>query len=348
MTKRRFMLIVTMTLTVPLASLAMASSVLASPQGVFSVFSDCPLATIQALGAPPGVALCQYGQITGGELTIGSTKVPIDKTITLRSGAIPTGNPEDSREFFLLPAADGDSLSETEMNIPGGLFDLVNCREIKGRGIAEKITRRTCKAIFESRITGATATVELVASAQDPALFNEFAFNVEEGAANTLPTRVHLRNPLLGNSCYIGSESSPILLHLTTGATSPAAPNESISGSVGETETLEEDEQLALRVTGVSLVDNTFSVPVAEGCGGSLSSIVDPLVDFKLKLPSADGNNTAILDGAFTTSTARAVIASEKFPPSGTHEHTRPEENHHQYPWQGGGRPPQGGSRHTR
>jgi hypothetical protein len=340
MTRRRFMLTITMVLTIPAASLGMASSALAAPQGIYAVFADCPASTLEALRAPgTSEPLCQYGQITGGEIGIGSIKIPIDQTMTLQDGAVATGNPENEREFYLIPAVGGASISETELNVPGGLFGLVNCGEIKGKGIAERIKRRTCRAIFESSFTRVTASIELVANAQDPALFNERAAGEEEGAANTLPVRVHLRNPLLGNGCYVGSESSPILLHLTTGATSPLPPNTSISGSTGTGKTLKEDEQLELVVTGASLVDNAFSVPVAEGCGGPFSSIVDPLVDLKLKLPSADGNNTVILDGTFTTATVYAVIASESFPPSPTptptpENHHGEHHHHHQAPWQ--------------
>jgi hypothetical protein len=329
------MLIMTMALTIPVASLGTASSALASPQGAFAVFADCPTSTIEILEPAPGEPLCQYGQITGGEVVLGAVKVPIEKTITLQGGAVLTDIPGNETEYFLIPAVGGPSISETELNVPGGLLGLVNCGEIKGRGIAERIKRGTCRAIFENRFTRVTASIESVANAEDPALYNERAANTGEGPANTLPVRVHLRSPLLGSSCYIGSESSPILLHLTTGATSPLPPNTSISGDRGKFVTTEEDGWLTLALTGTSLVDNTFSVPAAEGCGGSFSSIVDPLIDLKLKLPSADGNNTVILDGTFATATAQAVIASESFPPPPTpEEHHGEHHHHHQAPWQ--------------
>jgi hypothetical protein len=287
--------------------LAAASTAAATPKGIFSIFSDCPLTT-------PGVSLCQVAQTTGGELAIGSTKVPINKPITLQGGAVLTGNPENEREYFLLPAADGNSLSKTELNVPGGLLDLVNCEEIKGNGLWEIIERGTCKAIFENpATTGVTATTELVANAHNPAILNLAAAARETGTAVTLPVRVHLKNPLLGSECYIGSESSPIQLHLTTGATSPNPPNKSIHGALGNAETPEEHELSFLRATKNSLVDNAFSVPVAEGCGGFFSFLIDPIVDAKLKLPSADGNNTAILNGTLNTAEAETVIASEKF-----------------------------------
>lgn len=284
-----------------------ASSALATPKGIFSIFSDCPLST-------PGVALCQYGQTTGGEFVLGTTKVPINQTITLQGGAIPTGNPENEREYFLVPAADGNSLSKTELNVPGGLTGLVNCEEIKGGGIWEVIERGTCKGIFENpATTGVTATTELVATAHNPPVLNLISLFFESGVALTLPVRVHLKNPLLGSSCYIGSEASPIQLHLTTGATSPNPPNKSIHGKGGFPTTLEEKEQSMLRLSNNSLVDNAFTAPVAEGCGGFFSFLIDPILDAKIKLPSPNGANTAILNGTLNTATAEAVRASEKF-----------------------------------
>ena len=304
--RRRRRLLTTTALAVPLAVLALAASAQATPKGIFAVFSDCPVTS-------PGVSLCTWAQTTSGEFAIGSTKVPINKTIILQGGAIPTGNPENPKEYFLTPAKDGNSLSKTELNVPGGLTGLVNCEEIKGEGFFEKIERGTCKAIFENKTTGVTATTELVANTKNPPILNLVALSREEGTALTLPVRVHLKNPLLGNSCYIGSEASPIQLHLTTGTTSPLPPNKPISGSRGEAETLEEKGQLALRLFENKLVDNAFSAPAAEGCGEFFSFIIDPILDAKIGLPSSDGHNTAILAGELKTATTEAVLASEKF-----------------------------------
>ena len=60
-----------------------------------------------------------------------------------------------------------------------------------------------------------------------------------------------------------------------------------------------------------SVVDNSFSVPVAEGCGEDSSSIIDPILDGKLKLPSEDGHNHR-LHGTEEVATAEAVEVSEK------------------------------------
>jgi len=284
------------------AAVGWTSSAIAEPKGIFNRFKQCPTEM-------SGVILCQFAQTTSGEFIIGTSKVPINKTITIQGGGVPTGNPENEAEYFLVPAKNGESISKTELNVPGGLTGLVNCEEIKGSGLFEKAARAACKAVFESGLTGVTATTELVATAVNPAILNEVALSTEEGTAITLPVRVHLKNPLLGNACYIGSEASPIQLHLSTGKSG------ALKGARGETETKEENGLALLRVFENSLVDNTFTAPAAEGCGELLlvKGYLDSIVNNKLKLPNKAGENAATLNGELYATSAENVIASEKF-----------------------------------
>jgi hypothetical protein len=281
-------------------SLAIVSSALATPKGIFKRFSDCPVST-------PGVALCQFAETSSGEFTIGSTTVPINQTITLQGGAIEIA----LNKYDLVPATDGNSLSKVELNVPGGLAGLINCEEIKGSGIWEVIERGSCKAIFENGATGVTATTELAATATNPAILDLGNLFFEEGTGLTLPLKVHLKNPLLGESCYIGSEASPITLHLTTATTSPPAPNKPIKGKAGVVTVEEEFGGEVNELSENSLVDNAFSTPKSEGCGGFFSFLIGPIVDGKLGLPSASGKNTAILNGTLWAATAESVKKSE-------------------------------------
>jgi hypothetical protein len=285
------------------ASLVFASSALAEPKGIFKIFKQCPTGI-------PGIALCSFAQITGGEFSIGTIKVPVNKTIILQGGDIPTGNPENPREFFVLPAKNGESLSRTELNVPGGLSGFIKCEEIKGEYLREQ-----CKKTFENHLTRVTATMEPVDNAKAPAIFNEFTFTREEGTALTLSLRLHLKNSFLGTSCYIGSESDPLVLHLTTGETHPPTGFKPLHGTRGQPETLEEKEQIMARITGNSLVDNTFSAPGAKGCGEVffVKSLFDTHINEKLKVPNTAGENTAVLNGELNVATAEAAIASEKF-----------------------------------
>jgi hypothetical protein len=302
---RRMTRLLVIAATALLASLAIVSSAAAEPKGIFKKYKDCPTEI-------PGLALCSFAETTGGEFSIGTTKVPINKPIILQGGAIHTGG-ENLNEYFLLPAKDGNSLSKTELNVPGGLTGLVNCEEIKGSGFFEVLERATCKAIFENKTTGVTATTELVANATNPGILNLTALAFGSGTALTLPVRVHLKNPLLGEGCFIGSEAHPIQLHLTTGTTAPPEPNKPIKGKVGTITSEIEKGYESVHISENSLVDNSFSVPVSEGCGGFFSFLIGPIINSKIGLPSASGHNTAKLEGQLNTAEAEAVIASESF-----------------------------------
>jgi hypothetical protein len=119
---------------------------------------------------------------------------------------------------------------------------------------------------------------------------------IGSGTAFSLPVKIKLDNPFLGSNCYVGTNSNPVKLNLTTGATSPPPPNTSISGNPGEGG--EDPNGRFIFLKNNRLVDNSFSAPGASGCGGILFSwAVDPLVDSILGTPSPAGTNTAILEG---------------------------------------------------
>jgi hypothetical protein len=327
-THRRVAVIAITALMTISAFLSVASTAaLAAPKGVFAVFAQCPTSI-------PGVAICQYVEITSGELAVGPVSVPIDKTIVFQGGLIHTGSPNPN-EYFLLPAANGESISPTELDVPGGLRTIIGCNRIKSRDFYRAFRRRgACREFshgraYEDRVT---ATIEGVASPSNPAVFNLVAIALEKGTGLTFPGRIHLKNPLLGEACYIGSEAHPIELHLTDGTTSPPPPNQPITGKLGEVASEVEGEYEAIKITDNTLVDNTFSVPPAEGCGGHLSSIINPLVNQTLGLESPAGHNTAILTGTHRIAEIEAVLASEAFP---TEENPTPPPppHHHHYHW---------------
>lgn len=281
-------------LLVPLAcSLGFAGSAsAASPTGAYAVFNHCPLSN-------PSVTKCVYSEVTSGEVKIGKTKVPIKNKITLQGGTIPAGG----NNTTLVAAEGAETLSKTAQPVPGGLLGLVECDEI-----SNIIERVACEVTFENGLTGVNAVTEL-AGAPSTVVLNTVNLYEEEEVALKLPVKIHLENPLLGSSCYIGSASEPVTLELTTGTTSPPAPNKPIKGSRGKYELLEGGS--LVKATGASLVENAFAVPAANGCGGVFSFLIDPIIDAKLGLPSAAGNNTAILNGNLEQAAAEAVRKSE-------------------------------------
>ena len=130
-----------------------------------------------------------------------------------------------------------------------------------------------------------------------------------EGTALQLPVKVHLENPLFGEKCYVGSNSAPIVLPLTTGTTSPPAPNKPIKGNVGELSF--SPEGTILTVNKNSLVNNSFAAPSTNGCGGIFEFLIGPIVNSSLGVPSAAGHNTAILNGTLHQAAASIVKEHE-------------------------------------
>jgi hypothetical protein len=303
-----------------------SSSAFAAPTGVFAAFAQCPTGI-------PGVALCQYVEVMGGEVVVGPLQIPVDRPIVLQGGAIPTGGP-NFNEYFVLPAANGESFSPTELDVPGGLASLIGCPSFTEDGTGDSRHRHhrhdPCSRFRDREGSRVSAMIEGVAGPMNPAILNLAALAEEKGPALTFPARIHLKSPLLGESCYLGSESSPIELHLTDGTTSPPPPNQPITGKLGRQTSEVEEGYEASTVSEEALVDNSFSVPPAEGCGGELSSVIDPLIDHTLGLESPAGHNTIILNATNKAAFAEAVLASETFPtktpPPPTHRH------HHDHP----------------
>jgi hypothetical protein len=106
-----------------------------------------------------------------------------------------------------------------------------------------------------------------------------------------LPLKVRLSNPLIGSNCHIGSNRNPVWASLIPGTTEPPPPNRPISGRFGAIEFLPPDTLLVL---GTVVVENSFAIPGAQECG--LFGLIDLLVDAKLKLPSAAGNNSLVVE----------------------------------------------------
>jgi len=263
------------------------------PTGEFANFGDCPLSN-------SSVNFCFYANTTAGSFTLGSKTVPLVKSSVLQGGFILN---EETEKTTFVGAEDGNTLSKSPQPVPGGLLGIT----------APTWWPQFLKDLFNETInngfTGVTATVELAAPASQIQL-DLHALIFGEGTVLQLPVKVKLDNPFLGGSCYVGSNSSPIVIPLTLGTTSPPPPNKPITGSRG-TVTFNEEFTL-IRSVGNRLVNNSFAAPGANGCGGFLFSwAVDPLVNSMIGVPSPAGTNTAILEGTTEIGNRAAVVASE-------------------------------------
>lgn len=259
------------------ATAAMAPGAMAAaPTGNFADFKYCPY-------NQAGTDYCFYSETLSGSFKLGNANVPINKKIILQGG-FGTG---PNGEATWKGAVGAPALSPTKLNVPGGLTGLFDPQP-GWNGILTELVEAAINSV-----NGVTATAELVG----PVGFDSGAFLERTGTGLQLPLRIKLDNPFLGDSCYIGSASSPVLLKLTTGTTAPPAPNTPISGDPGAV-TLPDNGDQVIQFGGYTLVDNAFSVPKASGCGPLLfRPLINAAVNLKEGFPSAAGKNTAILKG---------------------------------------------------
>jgi hypothetical protein len=275
-------------LVLPIVLFSLTASASAKePMGDFAVYKQCPTDN-------PAVNLCLVAQSENEEFQLGKINLSIAKTEILQGGIIAG----ETGESFVA-AENGESLVPVAQVVPGGLFALVK------EGRYPWYLRNFCKNFPNNSACKVTATFELVGQ---PSI-NRASLLIEDGPAVGEPLRVHLKNPFLGGRCYIGSAASPIQVNYTSGKTSPPPPNATIEGGIGGVEVLDESTDIVVRPALV--VDNAFSVPGAEGCGGPQSLLVDAEIDQKNGLPSPAGHNSAKLAGTLFNGVAEAVTLSE-------------------------------------
>ncbi len=201
----------------------------------------------------PSGSVCVDIQSVQGELEIKGFRVPLDHSLEIR-GAV-----REPEGRFIAPRGTNGFFAQP-VRIPGGLlgFEL--------------------PFAFETVL----ATAELAGNPEQ--------IVIRPGDQTiSMPIKVRLSNPLIGRNCHIGTNRTPVNLNLIPGTTEPPPPNRPISGRPGELSFIPPNELIA---RGGVDVENSFSIPGATECGG-LFELNNVLVNLKLKLPSAAGNNAA-------------------------------------------------------
>jgi hypothetical protein len=205
------------------------------------------------------IVTCLRSVITGGNFKMGSKDVPIEKPITL------TGGVENELKNFSYNSEGG--LTKVKQTVPGGVIGLTGLDWLINFLNVEQL-----KLYAVTELAGTPTFTDL--------------------NNTTLPIKVHLINPVLGESCYVGSNAKPITLNLTTGTTSPPAPNKPITGKPAKTG-VDPVLEIFFAKEGI-FVDNSFAAPGASGCVLQLGIIplnIDALINVASGLPSAAGNN---------------------------------------------------------
>jgi hypothetical protein len=201
----------------------------------------------------PGVGGCINVQNTSGNLRIKEFNVPLGASLEIRGGI---ALDEEENSTFV-PARGTNGFISRPVNVPGGLLGI------------EWIPGTSVQAITE------------LAGDPDDIRFDFGSFGLR------VPVKVRLVNLFIGMNCHIGTNSRPVVLDLITGTTSPPAPNRPITGRVGR---FGFPSPGVITVTENLNVENSFSVPGASSCGLGLG-LINTLVNLRLGLPSAGGNN---------------------------------------------------------
>jgi hypothetical protein len=203
----------------------------------------------------PAVITCNRSIITGGHFQMGSKDVPIVNQIELNGGLAAGG--------LVVSNAKG-GLKPVKQPVPGGIIGLTGLDWLVNFLNVEQL-----KLYAVTELAG------------QPILSSSFS----------LPIKVHLINPALGNNCYVGSTANPIALKMITGTTNPPPPNEPITGTPPKFST--EAKGIIHQDNGV-FVDNSFAAPAASGCTLNIAFIpvnIDGLVNAESGLPSPAGTN---------------------------------------------------------
>jgi hypothetical protein len=240
-----------------IAMLAPIAQAKEEPQPGFTQFRGCPRPEEKVM------TYCVRSDVKGGHLQTGKKNVPIEKPLKLTGG---------TNEFFEEFTANSEGgLSKVAQKVPGGVIGLTGLTWLL--------------EFFGSDALTLYATTELAG------IPSNFTFSTV-----TLPIKVHLTTPsgVLGNNCYIGSVSNPIVLNNTTGTTSPPPPNKPISGKEGE---FIPTENIVYFKNGI-YVDNSFAAPGASGCTlklfGFIPISLNSFVNSQAGLPSPAGTNEAV------------------------------------------------------
>ncbi|GAA1360903.1 hypothetical protein [Streptomyces beijiangensis] len=247
--------------------------------GVWGSFTRCPVdhPTMLAADGMTDTALCVSSHSASGVIKLGNTTVPTGAS-DLQIGVV---THPDGGSTLVSPA--GGALVADSATLPGGLLGLMCPSNVP-------VVSGVCKSITNATLNKVTATIESVNSPSD---FQLLAGTTTGEPIVTLPVRIHLQNPLLGDKCYIGSAAKPIVLK-PQNVTQPEASTEAFDANG----TSNPDGVMGrINLTGANQGDSTFTVPGASGCGAGL---LDWAVNLKTGLPAASGKNSVALNGAST------------------------------------------------
>lgn len=260
-----------------LAALAAFAALLALP-GIASAallkdYTDrCPVDDPEMLAGQAALVAC-----AGSTTSHGTFKIR-DRVVETGTSNLQFGFQNNASQPVVQPI--GTTIAAEPSNSPGGLLGIRLPDE------DNDLFKAVNDNVFEGELLGVRTQVQVAGPARDFTLGN--ALQPNSGPVIKLPVKVRLINPVLGASCYIGSNDDPILLQPQTtrvgSASFPADPDD--------------PEVFAVVSEGGAQADDSFAVPEATGCGPL--GLLDAVVNQQLGLPSPAGNNAVTLEDQTT------------------------------------------------
>jgi hypothetical protein len=219
-------------------------------------------------------SICLGSNSTHGSFTIGATTTMTANT-NLQAGLI---NDANTGLFTIIPPAGGALIAEpAEVTV------------------------------------GAVSVIATVESAGVPSNFDLFA-GISLGAPIiTIPIKIRLTGVSidLGPGCYIGSDQDPIIL---TPQNTDLSNANAAFGMFDPDGTPDPLGPLGLIViTGAVQGDDTFAVPVAQGCGPNADGSLDSVVNAVVGLPSPSGANHLVLEDASSAVASPGIQNGQQF-----------------------------------
>jgi hypothetical protein len=263
------------------------------PGGIYTPFTNCPLlnASMQESVSSDATG-CVDGAVASGSITIGNIVTPVVRPVDVQFGiwsppnAASGGDNPAGGQFaggILPPPAGISAMVSTKPDlIPQSLTTALGCPS----------TNRTVQSICTQAEHGSAKDNEVFALAQSAGQLTNFALFTW-----TQRLKFKLINPLLGNSCYIGSNNNPVVINPQL-AIAPGGMLEQLT----DPNPTKHPNTAVLKITAATATDTTFAAPGVLGCGpgGSANIPVDEALDAGTGLPAASGVNSLTLNGVFS------------------------------------------------
>jgi hypothetical protein len=285
-----------------------AASALAfkNPDQSLKIFQNCPV-NGQGEVAPGEFRediACTVGATEpneGGQFTVGPITVPITKQIVLQYGL--TQNEETDALVYIPPINGAEAITPTPEKVPGEPIAHISEAEQEELGWPETLKysykqaqkHHTAKTVYE--------TIEQAGNNIETSIQRILE---EEGNGVEVGVKIKGENKWLselGDACYIGSSSEPIVQELTSGESTSPLTGETIHGSKGE---LLDTKKNALAETHSNLVDNRYAVPGAS-CTGPYASVIEATIDKEFDIPAPAGASITEIKGTLYLASAEEV-----------------------------------------